>query len=231
MKNAIYAYLEKHPPAFELFQLLEQIGDIYLIGGVLREFLDHATISELRDIDVIINIKYRDLWAIMLNKYKLRSNRFGGHKLVCAGLLIDAWPIEQTWAFREKIVKCSPDQYVSMLPETVFLNIDGIIYNWEEEKWYDTKYRQALATKTLDVVLPQNPQILLNIVRSLVLKQRYDMNLSHALEKIIYEEFKKFRSMDQFIESLMSEQIRRYGKEVFPKEKMLLELDNIIQGN
>lgn len=228
MKKTIYNYLELHPPALELFHLLEHTGEIYLIGGVLREFLDHAAINELRDVDIIINIKDRALWSTILDEYRLRSNRFGGHKLVCEGLLIDTWPIEQTWAFREKIVQCSPDQYVSMLPETVFLNIDGIIYDWKQEKWYDSKYKQAIATKTLDVVLARNPQILLNIVRSFVLKQRYNMTLSYALQKIIYEECKKFSTIDLFVEALMSEQTRRYGKVAFSKDNLLLELNRII---
>ena len=228
MKNTIYSYLKKHPPAFTLFELLEQIGSIYLIGGVLREFLDHRAINDLRDIDIIINIRNKNLWAEVLNKYELRGNRFGGHKLICDGLLIDTWPIEQTWAFREKIIDCSPDQYVSMLPETVFLNIDGIIYDWEQEKWYDAKYQKAVATKTLDVVLAKNPQIALNIVRAFVLKQRYNMGLSSSLQHIIYEEYKKFGNINQFIETLITEQTRRYGKAIFSQEKLLLELKHIL---
>ena len=228
MKNTIYTYLKKHPPAFELFEFLEQIGNVYLIGGVLREFLDHRAINDLRDIDIIIDIKNRGLWSEVLNKYELSSNRFGGHKLICDGLLIDTWPIEQTWAFREKIIDCPPEQYVSMLPETVFLNIDGIIYDWNREQWYDSKYQNAVATKILDVVLAPNPHIALNIVRTFVLKQRYDMVLSLALQRIICAEYKKFANIEQFVETLMTEQTRRYGKAILSKEKLLFELEHIL---
>lgn len=228
MKNAIFAYLKAHPPALELFNRLAQSGNIYLIGGVLREFLDHGTISNLRDIDIIVDIRNRDLWNETLTKYALRCNRFGGYKLVCDGLLIDTWPVEQTWAFREKIINCSPNEYISMLPETVFLNIDGIIYDWTQEKWEDTKYRQALASKTLDVVLAPNPQVLLNIVRTFVLKHRYSLCLSSELKRIIREEFDKSGNIDCFVDSLMVEQNRRYQSEIISKASFLLELNNII---
>ncbi len=36
---------------------MEEIGNIYLIGGVLREFKDNNKIINLRDIDIIIDIK------------------------------------------------------------------------------------------------------------------------------------------------------------------------------
>lgn len=228
MKRAIYEYLKVHPPALELFNQLMQSGNIYLIGGVLREYLDHGSIGSLRDIDIIVDVRNQDLWNKTLAKYALKCNRFGGYKLICDGLLVDTWSIEQTWAFREKIINCPSSEYISMLPETVFLNIDGIIYDWTQEKWEDEKYKQALASKTLDVVLAPNPQVLLNIVRAFVLKQRYSLCLSSKLKRIIQEEFEKSENIDFFVDRLMVEQYRRYAREFISKDSFFSELKSIV---
>lgn len=55
--KCIENYLNYHPPAEQLFKELYEIGEIYLIGGVLREFLDAGDIKNLRDIDIVINTK------------------------------------------------------------------------------------------------------------------------------------------------------------------------------
>lgn len=120
MKHAIYKYLQKCPPALEFFRQLEQAGNIYLIGGILREFRDHNGIANLRDIDIIVSINNAELWKIILNKYYFQENRFGGYKLQCQDLLVDTWKIEETWAFRNNIVCCKACDYVKSLPNTVF---------------------------------------------------------------------------------------------------------------
>ena len=57
MKNSIRNYLRDHPPAAEIFKKIELAGDVILIGGILREFLDHNKIQNLRDIDIIVDVK------------------------------------------------------------------------------------------------------------------------------------------------------------------------------
>ena len=43
-----------------------------------------------------------------------------------------------------------------MLPKTVFLNMDAIIYDMKNDKWYDTEYKKAMETKVLDIILEEN---------------------------------------------------------------------------
>ena len=228
MKQIIYRYLNQHPPALELFQGLEQAGDLYLIGGVLREFLDHKDLHKLRDIDIIIDVKRPQQWKNTLEKYLLRSNRFGGNKLICDGLLVDTWPIEQTWAFRENIVECSPEEYVEKLPDTVFLNIDGIIFDWKHEKWNRSRYEEAMSSRILDVVLVDNPQIPLNIVRAFGLRKRYNMNFSENLVQVILAEYKRYQYIAQFLDLLMCEQQRRYKQDILSRAQLAAELDKLL---
>ena len=81
MKQIIYEHLKKCPPALELFKKLEQYGNLYLIGGVLREFKDHGCIQELRDIDIVVDTLEKENCKVMLNEYEPQINTFGGYKI------------------------------------------------------------------------------------------------------------------------------------------------------
>ena len=224
MKQSIYTYLQKCPPSLELFKKLEMAGNLYLIGGVLREFRDYRQIHSLRDIDIIIDVKNPKLWNEILYTYAFKTNRFGGNKLTCHGLLVDTWLLGETWAFRNHIIDCAPKDYIKYLPLTVFLNIDSIIFDWEKEEWYDQKYCEAMRTKVLDVVLEKNPQIYLNIVRAFVLKNRYQMNISPKLSDIVVRECQKEESISVFCSRLFKEQLRRYKEPILTKEQIMSEL-------
>lgn len=227
MKNEIYRYLRNHPPALEMFKKLENAGNIYLIGGVLREFLDHRRIMNLRDIDIIIDVKNDLLWKNILNQYMKRRNRFGGYKLESCGLVIDIWAIEDTWAYRSGTIQCNPQDYFSLLPETVFLNLDSIVYDWDKSVWLNKRYEDAMRTKVLDVVLANNPQLQLNIMRALVLKNRYKMTFSNELKCIICDEAKNFTTESLFCQKLFDEQMHRYNEEILSREEIQNEIVGI----
>ena len=170
MKNSIRNYLRDHPPAAEIFKKIELAGDVILIGGILREFLDHNKIQNLRDIDIIVDVKNESQWSRVIEEYSLRTNRFGGHKIFCEGLLVDVWRIEQTWAFRENIISCSYNNYIKLLPDTVFLNLDSIIYDWTNEKWYKEKYLEGMHSRVIDVVLEKKSIHIIKYCKSLCSK-------------------------------------------------------------
>lgn len=230
MKNAILEYLKQCPPALELFRRLTSAGHIYLIGGVLREYRDHQCIKSLRDVDIIIDVQNTDLWSSILCDYSFSTNRFGGNKLICSGLLLDVWPIEATWAFRSGKIQCSPKDYVKHLPLTVFLNIDSIIYDWDNEIWLDSIYRKAMETRMLDIVLLDNPQLLLNIVRAIVLKKRYQMSLSDQLQKVVLNCYQCSMNLSAFCQTLYKEQIRRYQQPVLSKEELRNEICMLLKS-
>lgn len=218
LKKNIYSYLRHYQLGYALFKELETIGSIYLIGGVLREFRDNGMIHSPRDFDIIVDVHSKKKWEQILKRYGLERNRFGGNKVVCGNLIMDIWAMDQTWAFREGIIRCAPDQYAVALPETVFLNIDSIIYDWQRDRWLDAKYREAMASKTIDVVLKDNPQIPLNIVRAFALQQKYSMRLSDNLMNMIQQESKKYTDINEFIDILEYEQERRYDRSLFGKD-------------
>lgn len=229
MKEAIYAYLHECPPALELFRKLEQSGNIYLIGGVLREYQDHKKIQRLRDIDIIVDVKNRAVWEETMTRYSVQRNRFDGYKLRCKDLLMDTWAIEDTWAFRSKTIRCRKEDYLRYLPKTVFLNIDAIIYDWEEGRWIDQAYQNAMKTRTLDVVLEENPYLFLNTVRTLILKRRYQMALSGKLRKIMLSGMKEPKDLPQYVDMLYNEQVRRYQPAILSRDLIYDEICSLMR--
>ena len=195
MKQIIYEHLKKCPPALELFKKLEQFGNLYLIGGVLREFKDHGYIQELRDIDIVIDTAEKTACKAMLRKYKPQINAFGGYKISCQDLIVDIWFLDETWAYQEKIVNCTPDQYGERLTDTVFLNLDGIAYNWARGTWQEERYDESMRSRVIDIVLKQNPHVKLNIIRAMVLRKRYNFTFSEALKSMTIEQKKSSNNL------------------------------------
>ena len=86
-----------------------------------------------------------------LQNYHVEINRFGGLKILIDDTEVDVWRIENTWAYRKgKVVAIDK---VESLPKTVFLNMDGIVYDCKRNVWLDREYENAMKTKMLDVVL------------------------------------------------------------------------------
>lgn len=75
--------------------------------------------------------------------------------------------------------------------DTVFLNIDAIVYDMKRDIWYEEGYQEAIKIQVLNVVLESNPEIPLNIVRAMVLKKRCNMAYSKRLKDIIRREREK----------------------------------------
>ena len=112
------------------------------------------------------------------------------------------------------------------MTDTVFLNVDGIIYDWKKKKW-DTKYYDyAMRENKLDVVLEKNPQMTLNLYRTLVIKKKYDMSVSERLRKCILE---NVQNVCDTAEKMYMIQERRYKEEVLTKDDIKLELKKILE--
>lgn len=136
-------------------------------------------------------------------------------------MIIDIWSLDETWAYKNQIIKCKPSNYVEHLTSTVFLNIDAIVYDMKNNIWYDSEYREAMQSKVLDVLLECNPEVPLNIIRAIVLKRRYSMTYSSKLKRIIREEM---NAKENFLDILMSIQMRRYKREILSRELIENEL-------
>ena len=165
--------------------------------------------------------------TILYQDTNLANVNFDGYKFYCTGFLVDVWEVENTWAYRENIIVFDKLNYLRTLPETVFLNMDSIIYDMKNDIWYDEIYQEAKRSGILDVVLEDNPHLDLNILRAMILKRRYKMSYSNKLKQIIKREVE----MDNtFIKDMLRIQEERYHDTILSEEIMKAELDAIIYG-
>lgn len=220
LKDVILSYLCKYPPAKCLLEQIGEIGKIYFIGGVLREFRDYNTIHQVRDIDIVVDTDDRVKFEKICEKYNASRNYFQGYKLVCSGLIMDVWRLDDTWAYKNNLVDFDVNCKIAQLQKTVFLNIDGIVYDLNGDKWYDDNYQDAMRSKILDVVLKDNPAVPLNVMRAMVLKNKYNMVYSESLKQIICAYIAAGGSPVE----LMQIQLRRYNKEILSLKKIFDEI-------
>lgn len=214
IKKEIQSYLVEYPPAYQVFEALLQVGDVYIMGGLLREYRDNGKINDLRDADFCVNIKKAELWEELLRTVPNSLNRFHGHKFLCSGFIIDVWDVKDTWAFKKQQVFACDGEYFNRLPETVFLNMDALAYDLKNDIWNDHIYNEAMKSKVLGIVLAENPFIELNIIRAMILRRKYNMKYSEELARIIYQQ----ANVENFINQAMDIQIRRYGYSVIDRE-------------
>ena len=225
--DEITEYLQNYPPAFEVFSRLIDIGDIYVMGGILREYRDRGKIKDIRDADISILIHDFDAWNRLISEIPNKINRFGGYKFLCSGLVVDVWNVKDTWAFKEGLVSVCNDDYFSTLPQSVFLNIDSICYDLKRDIWIDEKYTQAMKSRTLDIVLKENPFIELNIIRSMILKRKYDMVYSDELRNLICE---NDISNQNYANILYEAEMDRYGYDLISHDDILNELHSLVRN-
>lgn len=221
IKEEILRYLAEYPPAYQVFEMLLQAGDVYVMGGLLREYCDNGRINDLRDADFCVDVKRPEIWTNLLETIPYTLNRFNGYKFVCSKFIIDVWNVKETWAFKEQKVLANEKNYFNKLPDTVFLNMDALVYDLKKDVWNDYIYKEAMKSRVLDIVLAENPFVELNIIRAMVLRKKYNMIYSKKLANIICE----YGQMENFTDQAMAIQKKRYGYYVVDKKIIEEEIE------
>jgi len=226
LSKDFYSLLKKYPNAYNLVKSLENCGEILLFGGAIREYNDNRFYNIPRDFDLVIKRKHREIdLELLLKNFNYKKNRFDGYKVKVDSLVFDIWELEKTWAFKEKKVQCSEADYSTKLQETVFLNIDAIVYNLTNGQLFDTEYKKAMKDRVLDIVLLDNPHTELNMLRAILFKQKYNMKFSDKLISL----FKTFNCKNyDLAEKLYELQLSHYSTCRIDKETLKREITDIV---
>lgn len=198
-------------------------ANVYLFGGAVRDYLDN-NFNNIRDFDFVVDFKdCNDTIETYINTgIRYKKNRFNGYKLILQDISIDIWEMKETWAFKEKLLYPSVDN----LLKSVFLNIDSVVYSMNEHYYIDScdaKYRKIIKNRMLDVVLTETPQIELNLLRAMVLREKYRLDFSNNLKKI----FMKCMNFDEFPNKLVKLQDAHYGKQILDENSIRAILNDI----
>lgn len=223
VKNQLICLLGKNSESLNFINDLMVTGDLLFFGGSIRDiclFPDDPPMP--RDFDIAVKFKDYNKFEKIIKNYTFRKNRFGGYKFNIANVEFDVWDLENTWAFRNTNLQVSEEN----LAKSVYLNIDGIVYNFNKCKIYDEPFQTSLSARMLDINLEKNPQVELNLLRAIIFKDkykgRYQLNFSRKLKNV----FKQYldKDPDRLINQLYDLQIGHYNIDYLSKEEIEREL-------
>lgn len=166
---------------------------VYAFGGTPRGVHDTGSIYRPRDLDLVFEDDHFEHFASAYEKFIQRKNSFGGIKLKYHNIVIDAWPLSATWAFREGLV---PNPSWESLPATTFLNVDGIIIEFapkvlKRRKVHECGFFEGWNFKTLDINLERNPLPSICVARTLTISKNFGFVISPRLALYLYEMLEK----------------------------------------
>lgn len=221
----IKSYFSNFEGAEEFFNILAKSGEVFCCGGMLRQFKETGSISNLRDADFTILFQDAKLWnEYIKDKDNYRYNRFDGMKFNFGGLIIDVWDIKKTWGIYMGYVKVKNENYLEALANSVYLNIESIFYNIQKQEWADELYYNALEKKILNIVLRESPYKDFEILKAIKMKRKYDLNYSTELGKLILRRTKNCRDYPKLLYDIQEE---KHYIDILSKEEIQAELKEI----
>ncbi|WP_281203182.1 hypothetical protein [Cytobacillus kochii] len=226
IKNKLIFLLGKDSNTLNFIEELTNVGDLLFFGGSIRDiclFPDNPPLP--RDFDIAIKFKDKNKFELITRKYINRRNRFGGFKFKIGNMEFDIWDLENTWAFNNTNLQASEEN----LAKSVYLNIDGIVYNFNKSKIYDELFRTSIQDCKLDVNLEDNPQVELNLLRALVFKDKYKKDYKLKFSSNLKSIYKKYLADEsaELVDDLYNLQCTHYNKDYLSKEKIEYELQHI----
>jgi len=214
LREMFLEYLKFDSVFRKLFVEIEEKFDIIIFGGVVRDYITSKTF-EPRDIDLVLYSNspgMNDLETILYSYYpdnSIKKNQFEGYKLQSAYVLFDIWLLENTWAFKQGLIKASLDN----LLQSVCLNIDAYAYHLTDMYFIRNCDEKGLPEK-IDFLLKKNPFFNLNIIRALYLSKRYNIEISTQLRDAALNFFSSDKQANQ---EAMFLQKKHYNKIVLSK--------------
>lgn len=125
--------LYKNKEIRNLLNLLRELGDVCIVGGVARDYILYKNHKNIRDVDIVVDLKDANNFDNILCKYKYIKNSFGGYKLTINN--IDVWDINLTYYINEKFFENNINMKERFV-NTPLLNIDSILYDINNNKIY-----------------------------------------------------------------------------------------------
>ena len=138
-------------------------GNVYLFGGVLRDLAMFGRKGFSSDIDLVVDGDWTHL-RHYLKELDASVTRFGGFRLMVDGWPVDLWAAKDTWAIQQGLVQYSS---ILSLTRTTILNWDAVLFNWSTKRVLCKRdYFAQIYSRTMDIVLPENPNPLRAAVRA-----------------------------------------------------------------
>lgn len=143
--------------ATALIKGLSAQSHLYIFGGLIRDIGLYTAHRFRSDIDLVFAGSRNELEkALAQYGFRLISeNKFGGFRIGDAGIEIDVWSLEETWAFRHGLIA---QKSVEGLLQTTLMSWDSVLYDIRNHKIIaEDSWLEDLHARRLDLVLEQTP--------------------------------------------------------------------------
>jgi predicted nucleotidyltransferase len=149
----------------KLLSELELLGEVGILGGLLRDSAIAYPSTFRSDVDIVVDTKEEDRFDDFFKGRAAKLNRFGGYRLRLSRGVVDAWPLQRTWAFKAGVRQGST---IRDLLGTTYFSWDSIVYSWTEQRLYCREsYLEDIRQRVLELELAENPHPLGALVRTL----------------------------------------------------------------
>ena len=205
LADAIKERFACDPKATEFLSEILSEASVYVFGGAVRDYLN-KTFDTARDVDLVIesnNSNKVDIGYYLdyLNIVSFKKNRFNGYKVFFGNLVVDIWNLQDTWAFQNTYLESSPEN----LMKSVYLNVDALVYSLNSNTYLENCNDLYSKINVLDIVFDQTPYEELNLLRALVFKDRYSLNVSQILRDKINELLKGSKTSYKLLKDLQNQ--------------------------
>ncbi len=132
----------------------EKLPETVIFGGMLREFSLGNAKNFASDIDLVSLASSKEIFHA-IKQFDPIKNKFGGYRFYVEKQLYDLWALEDTWAFKEGLVK---GQSFTDLFKTTFFNLDSAFFHLTNENCFlSEKYEDWCNNSLLELNLEENP--------------------------------------------------------------------------
>lgn len=174
---------------------VEYLPDTVIFGGMIRDFALGGVREFASDID-LVSMASREEIRIFISKYNPQANKFGGFRFVVGGQMFDIWSFNDTWAFKQGLVKASG---FHDLCKTTFFNVDAACKPLNSTSLIsDEDYLESLECRLLDINLEQNPAPNSIAARAIRMAITKNLRMSSRLQEYVL----KYAEASLWIEGL-----------------------------
>lgn len=183
-----YLWYDQSPPLIRLRKILQDkfipLGQVAIIGGLLRDFARKGPSGFKSDVDLVIKAPSTDV-AALAETLGAVQNRFGGFALVTPSWKIDFWALRNTWAHTAGFVNV---RSLTDLTKCTFFTTDAIIYNINRREIFASEvYLHGILRRQIEINLLDNPSPDGNMVRAVRRTLAWNMRAGPKLKTFFSE--------------------------------------------
>lgn len=183
----------------------------FLVGGALRDIALSAGRKTPRDVDIVFcDVHLNDLASEFRDFRFVRQTSFGGLRLEYRDVLVDMWPLEQTFA-----VNRQNQMTIEDLPKYAFLNVEAIAIEISSHeniarRIVENGFSKAIEDKIVEINFEQNPYPEISVLRAIRCSIVFNLLIGSSFVKYVRQRSWNFQK-------LMNEQVRHYEERIFER--------------